>query len=273
MYETILNTAEFLKKQYPHPLSIGIILGSGLGTFAQEIDIQLSIPYKDIPNFQVSTVKGHQGKIIFGTVSGKHVLAMQGRFHYYEGYNMAAVTFPVRVMKFLGINHLLVSNASGGVNPDYYVGGLVAITDHINLFPEHPLRGPNYDRLGPRFVNMSEPYSQSMTQTLLKLAKDQNIDLQTGVYLGLQGPTFETLAEYQMVKQLGADCVGMSTVPEVIVAKHMGMHCLGLSIITDMGTPEAIKNVNHQEVLLAAKTAEPKVKKLIKGFIERYEFY
>ncbi len=272
MYDAILETANFLKKQYPHPLSLGLILGSGLGTFAEEISQQHVISYKDIPNFPESTVKGHQGKLIFGTVAGKHVVAMQGRFHYYEGYDMATVTFPVRVMKYMGLNHLLVSNASGGVNPTYEVGGLVAITDHINMFPEHPLRGANDERLGPRFVNMSEPYSKSMTSTLMQIAQQQAIKLQTGIYLGLQGPTFETLAEYKMVSRLGADCVGMSTVPEVIVARHMGMHCLGLSVITDLGFEDAIDTVDHQEVLMAAKKAEPQVKQLIKTFIEVYDF-
>ena len=195
---------------------------------------------------------------------------MQGRFHFYEGYDMKQVTFPVRVMKQLGINKLIVSNASGGVNPRFKVGDVMLITDHINMMPEHPLRGSNDTRFGPRFVNMSEPYSKSMNANVRAIAKENNIDLKEGVYLALQGPTFETLAEYRMVKAVGADCVGMSTVPEVIVAKHMGMDCIGVSIITDMGDEDNIEEVNHHEVLEAAKQAEPIVRKLIKEFILSY---
>jgi purine-nucleoside phosphorylase len=195
---------------------------------------------------------------------------MQGRFHYYEGYDMKQVTFPVRVMKYLGVSKLIVSNASGGVNPSFQVGDVMLIKDHINMFPEHPLRGANDERFGPRFVNMSEPYSLAMMEKAKAIAKEMKLDLKVGVYLGLQGPTFETLAEYKMVKAVGADCVGMSTVPEVIVAKHMNMDCLGISVITDMGDEENIEEVNHEEVLEAAKKAEPFVRNLIKNVILQF---
>jgi purine-nucleoside phosphorylase len=248
----------------------GVILGSGLGNFSEDIAIDYLLPYNEIPNFPISTVEGHKGALLFGTIGAKKVVAMQGRFHFYEGYAMQEVTFPVRVMKFLGIERLIVSNASGGVNPSYKVGDVVIITDHINMMPEHPLRGKNDERFGPRFVNMSEPYSRNMIAKAKELAKDLNIDVKEGVYLGLQGPTFETLAEYKMVKAMGGDCVGMSTVPEVIVAKHMNMSCFGISVITDMGDAENIEEVSHQEVLEAAKQAEPKVRSLIRNLIIKY---
>jgi purine-nucleoside phosphorylase len=195
---------------------------------------------------------------------------MQGRFHFYEGYDMKQVTFPVRVMKYLGVTKLVVSNASGGVNPNYEVGSIVLITDHINMMPEHPLRGKNDERFGPRFVNMSEPYSRAMIAKAKTIAKENNIIVQDGVYMGLQGPTFETLSEYRMVKNIGADCVGMSTVPEVIVARHMELETFGLSVITDMGDEENIEEVNHAEVLKAAEKAEPHVRLLIKELIRQY---
>jgi purine-nucleoside phosphorylase len=215
-------------------------------------------------------VQGHKGALVFGTIGDKKVVAMQGRFHFYEGYSMTEVTFPVRVMKFLGVEKLVVSNASGGVNPSYKVGSVVMITDHINMTPEHPLRGKNDERFGPRFVNMSEPYSRKMIAKATELAKELNIEVHEGIYLGLQGPTFETLAEYKMVKILGADCVGMSTVPEVIVARHMDLETFGISVITDMGNEESIGTISHDEVLEAAKEAEPKVRSLIKELILKY---
>lgn len=267
MWNKVQETVQFLKEKTNYIPEYGIILGSGLGTFTQDIDIEFTIPYSEIPNFPVSTVLGHKSALVFGTIGNKQVVAMQGRFHYYEGYDMQTVTFPVRVMKYLGIQNLIVSNASGGVNPNYKVGDVVMIKDHINLFPDHPLRGTNDERLGPRFVNMSEPYSRTLQQKAKAIALQYNIDLKEGIYLGLQGPTFETLAEYKMVKILGADCVGMSTVPEVIVARHMNLDCLGISVITDMGDEDNIDEVNHDEVLQAAKKAEPVVRKLIKAFI------
>lgn len=267
MWNKVQETVQFLKEKTNYSPEYGIILGSGLGTFTQDIDIEFTIPYSEIPNFPVSTVQGHKGALVFGTIGNKQVVAMQGRFHYYEGYDMQTVTFPVRVLHYLGIQNLIVSNASGGVNPNYKVGDVVLIKDHINLFPDHPLRGANDERFGPRFVNMSEPYSRTLQQKAKAIALQHNIDLKEGIYLGLQGPTFETLAEYKMVKILGADCVGMSTVPEVIVARHMNLSCLGISVITDMGDEDNIDEVNHDEVLQAAKKAEPVVRKLIREFI------
>jgi purine-nucleoside phosphorylase len=270
MWEKVQETFSFIKNKTNFSPEYGVILGSGLGGFTADISIEYTVPYSEIPNFPVSTVQGHQGALVFGTIADKKVVAMQGRFHFYEGYDMKQVTFPVRVMKFLGVEKLIVSNASGGVNPSYKVGDIVAISDHINMMPEHPLRGFNDERFGPRFVNMSEPYSKAMNLKAIELAKTLNIDLKKGIYLGLQGPTFETLAEYKMVKALGADCVGMSTVPEVIVARHMNMECFGISVITDMGDEENIQEVNHEEVLEAAKNAEPNVRNLIKNLIAYY---
>ncbi|ESU26400.1 deoD protein [Flavobacterium limnosediminis JC2902] len=241
-----------------------------MGGFTSDMEIEYTLPYEEIPNFPVSTVEGHKGALVFGTIEGKKVVAMQGRFHFYEGYDMKQVTFPVRVMKFLGIEKLIVSNASGGVNPNYKVGSIVVIKDHVNMMPEHPLRGKNDERFGPRFVNMSEPYSRRMIVKAKEIAQSLNIVLQEGVYLGLQGPTFETLAEYRMVKALGCDCVGMSTVPEVIVARHMELETFGVSVITDMGDEESIGTITHTEVLEAAKEAEPKVRTLIKNLIIQY---
>lgn len=270
MWEKVAETVNYIKNKTNFVPEYGVVLGSGLGGFVEDIQVAFSIPYTEIPNFPVSTVQGHKGALLFGTIGDKKVMAMQGRFHYYEGYDMKQVTFPIRVMKQLGIEKLIVSNASGGVNPVFQVGDIMIIKDHVNMMPEHPLRGFNDERFGPRFVNMSEPYSKDMIAKAKMIAKTLNITVQEGVYLGLQGPTFETLAEYKMVKNIGADCVGMSTVPEVIVAKHMNMDCFGISVITDMGNEENIEEVNHEEVLEAAKKAEPHVRNLIKNFILQY---
>ncbi|WP_445710744.1 purine-nucleoside phosphorylase [Flavobacterium sp.] len=270
MWEKVAETVNYIKNKTNFVPEYGVVLGSGLGGFVEDIQVAFSIPYTEIPNFPVSTVQGHKGALLFGTIGDKKVMAMQGRFHYYEGYDMKEVTFPIRVMKQLGIEKLIVSNASGGVNPVFQVGDIMIIKDHVNMMPEHPLRGFNDERFGPRFVNMSEPYSKDMIAKAKTIAKTLNIAVQEGVYLGLQGPTFETLAEYKMVKNIGADCVGMSTVPEVIVAKHMNMDCFGISVITDMGNEESIEEVNHEEVLEAAKKAEPHVRNLIKNFILQY---
>ncbi|RXR22583.1 purine-nucleoside phosphorylase [Flavobacterium stagni] len=270
MWEQVHETVNFIQKSTGFAPEYGIILGSGLGSFTEDIQIEHTLPYSEIPNFPISTVQGHQGALVFGTVGTKKVVAMQGRFHYYEGYDMKQVTFPVRVMKYLGVTKLIVSNASGGVNPAYEVGSIVVIKDHINLMPEHPLRGKNDERFGPRFVNMSEPYSKEMIRQAKEIAIQNQITLHEGVYLGLQGPTFETLSEYRMVKILGADCVGMSTVPEVIVARHMELETFGLSVITDMGDEENIEEVNHEEVLKAAQKAEPHVRLLIRELIKQY---
>lgn len=270
MWDQVQETVSYINERIDFTPEYGVILGSGLGSFTDEMKVEYTLPYNEIPNFPVSTVQGHKGALVFGTIGDKKVVAMQGRFHFYEGYSMTEVTFPVRVMKFLGVEKLVVSNASGGVNPSYKVGSVVMITDHINMTPEHPLRGKNDERFGPRFVNMSEPYSKKMIAKATELAKELNIEVHEGIYLGLQGPTFETLAEYKMVKILGADCVGMSTVPEVIVARHMDLETFGISVITDMGNEESIGTISHDEVLEAAKEAEPKVRSLIKELILNY---
>ena len=270
MWEKVQETVSYIQAKTNFKPEYGVILGSGLGGFTGDITIEHTLPYSDIPNFPVSTVQGHKGALVFGTIGDKKVMAMQGRFHFYEGYDMKEVTFPVRVMKYLGVEKLIVSNASGGVNNDYEVGSIVLIKDHINMMPEHPLRGKNEERFGIRFVNMSEPYSRKMLLKAKELANTLGITVHDGVYLGLQGPTFETLSEYKMVKLLGADCVGMSTVPEVIVARHMDLETFGLSVITDMGNEESIESITHEEVLEAAKSAEPQVRRLIKELIEKY---
>jgi purine-nucleoside phosphorylase len=270
MWEQVQQTVSYIKERIDFTPEYGVILGSGLGSFTDEMKVEYTLPYAEILNFPVSTVQGHKGALVFGTIGDKKVVTMQGRFHFYEGYSMTEVTFPVRVMKFLGVEKLIVSNASGGVNPSYKVGSIVMITDHINMTPEHPLRGKNDERFGPRFVNMSEPYSRKMITKATELAKQLDIEVHEGIYLGLQGPTFETLAEYKMVKILGADCVGMSTVPEVIVARHMDLETFGISVITDMGNEESIGTISHDEVLDAAKKAEPQVRSLIKELILKY---
>lgn len=270
MWEQVQETVSYIKEKTNFTPEYGVILGSGLGGFTNDITIEFTLPYNEIPNFPVSTVQGHKGALVFGTIGTKKVVAMQGRFHFYEGYSMKEVTFPVRVMKYLGVEKLIVSNASGGVNPDYKVGSIVIIKDHINMMPEHPLRGKNDERFGPRFVNMSEPYSRKMIAKAKELAATLKIEVLDGVYLGLQGPTFETLAEYRMVKTVGGDCVGMSTVPEVIVARHMNMECFGISVITDMGDEHSIDTITHDEVLEAAQAAEPHVRNLIQNLITAY---
>lgn len=270
MWNQVQVTADFIRSQTNFSPEYAVILGSGLGSFVDDISIEFTLPYAEIPNFPVSTIEGHGGALVFGMVGTRKVVAMQGRFHYYEGYSMQEVTFPIRVFKVLGITKLIVSNASGGVNSDYGVGSIVLINDHINMQPEHPLRGANDDRFGPRFVNMSEPYSQKMIAKVQEIAAKAEIKIHSGVYLGLQGPTFETSAEYRMVKILGADCVGMSTVPEVIVATHMDMETFGISVITDMGVEGQMENISHSEVLQAAKKAEPQVCYLISTLIKEY---
>ena len=270
MWEQVQETVSYIKEIINLSPEYGVILGSGLGSFTDEMKVEYTLPYNEIPNFPVSTVQGHKGALVFGTIGEKKVVAMQGRFHFYEGYSMKEVTFPVRVMKFLGVEKLIVSNASGGVNPNFKVGSIVIIKDHINMTPEHPLRGKNDERFGPRFVNMSEPYSRKMIAKAKEIALDLNIEVFDGIYYGLQGPTFETLPEYRMVKILGADCVGMSTVPEVIVARHMDLETFGISVITDMGNEESIDTISHDEVLEAAKKAEPMVRSLIKELILKY---
>ncbi len=259
LFERIQETASYIQSKIKGQPVAGIILGSGLGYLAGLIDKEVEIPYSEIPNFPQSTVEGHAGTLIFGTLGGKYVMMMAGRFHYYEGYDMSVVTFPVRVMKALGVNTLLVSNAAGGMTPGFKVGDIMLIRDHINQFPEHPLRGPNDERLGTRFPDMSEPYSLDLLQRAHTIAGDLKIPVQEGVYIGLQGPTFETRAEYDWLHIIGCDAVGMSTVPEVIVAIHGGMKVLAASIITDLGIRDELNVITHEEVLQAANSAAPKL--------------
>ena len=246
---------------------IGIILGTGLGGLVKEISVEFVLPYDTIPNFPLSTVEGHSGKLIFGRLANKNVVAMQGRFHYYEGYTMQQITFPVRVMKKLGVKTLCVSNASGGMNPSFEVGEIMIISDHINLFPTNPLIGKNYEELGPRFPDMSRVYNKSYVDLGLEVAKKNNIKVSTGVYVGLTGPCFETPAEYRYLWRMGADTVGMSTVPEVIVARHSGMEVFGISIVTDLGIEGKISAVTHEEVQRVAITQEPKMSLIMKEVI------
>jgi len=248
---------------------VGIILGTGLGGVADEIEAPVEIPYEDIPDFPVSTVKGHEGMLIGGKLKGKKIVAMKGRFHFYEGYDMGKVTYGAKLLCFLGIETFIVSNAAGGVNPQFSRGDIMIITDHINLFPRHPLRGPNDEQLGPRFPDMYNTYDKDLVKLVEDTALDIGIKVRKGVYLGLQGPTFETAAEYRMIRMLGADAVGMSTVPEVIIARWMGTKVLGLSIISDLGLPDALEPINHELVLKAAGEASPKLSKLVVSSVER----
>ncbi|HCJ46473.1 MAG TPA: purine-nucleoside phosphorylase [Prevotella sp.] len=268
MYEKIQETASWLKARMTASSQTAIILGTGLGQLASEITKTLEIPYKDIPNFPVSTVEGHAGKLIFGQLGGVDIIAMDGRFHFYEGYSMKEVTFPERVMYELGIKTLFVSNASGGMNPKFHIGDMMVITDHINLFPEHPLRGKNFPT-GPRFPDMHEAYDHELIALADRIAKEKGIALQHGVYVGVQGPTFETPSEYRMYHLLGGDAVGMSTVPEVIVARHCGIKVFGMSIITDLGGFETPVEVSHEEVQKAANSAEPKMTEIMREMIIR----
>lgn len=270
MLEQIQKTTHYiLEKTNQFKPHVGIILGSGLGGLVNEINIKYTLPYSDIPDFPQSTVHGHKGQLILGYLSGKPVLAMQGRFHYYEGYDMKQITFPVRVMKALGINILIVSNAAGGMNPEFQLGELMIIKDHINLFPSNPLIGKNYDELGPRFLNMSDAYCKEYRELAKNIAAKNNIRVKEGVYLGVSGPCFETPAEYKAFWRLGADAVGMSTVPEVIVARHSGMKVFGMSIITDLGIEGHIENVSHEEVLKVATAQEPKMSLIVKELIKQ----
>ncbi|MBF36245.1 MAG: purine-nucleoside phosphorylase [Crocinitomicaceae bacterium] len=268
MLEVIKQTADHLKEKTNFEPEIGIILGTGLGGLVNEINIAHAISYEDIPNFPVSTVEGHKGQLIFGDLGGKRVVAMQGRFHFYEGYSMNELVFPVRVMKFLGIEKLMVSNASGGVNPDFEIGDIMLISDHINLFPTNPLMGPNMNELGPRFPDMSQAYSKDILKTAEEVAKELDIYVVKGIYAGLSGPTLETPAEYQYVRNVGADAVGMSTVPEVIAARHMGIPCFGVSVITDLGVPGKIVEVTHEDVQKVAAKAELILTKMVKRLFE-----
>ena len=271
MLEKILETVDFIKsKTNGFEPEVGIVLGSGLGGLVNVIDTQYSISYKDIPNFPISTVAGHQGKLILGTLSGRKVVAMQVRFHYYEGYSTKEVTFPIRVLKYLGIKLLVLSNASGGVNPDFRVSDIMFITDHINLLP-NPLIGKNDDRIGTRFPELSEAYNKNVLAMADKIAHELKIQVQHGVYVGDTGPTYETPAEYNYYRIIGGDCVGMSTVPEVIVARHCGLPVFAMSIITDLGGKDIAVQVTHEEVINAANVAEPKMTAILKEMLKRLD--
>lgn len=261
------TTKSILDKTNNFQPEVGVILGTGLGGLVKEISAEFVIPYEEIPNFPVSTVEGHSGKLIFGELGGKKVMAMQGRFHFYEGYTMQQITFPVRVMKALGIHTVCVSNASGGMNPDFEIGEIMIINDHINLFPTNPLIGKNIAELGPRFPDMSEAYDKKLIAKAVDIAKVNNIKVSQGSYAGLTGPCFETPAEYRYIRRIGADTVGMSTVPEVIVAKHGGMRVFGVSIVTDLGVEGKIIEVTHEEVQHIAAAAEPKMSFIVKEVI------
>ena len=266
--QKIEAAVQYIQGRYSLRPEIGIILGTGLGQLVHEIEIEAEINYQDIPYFPISTVETHSGKLILGKLEGRQVVAMKGRFHYYEGYSMKEVTFPVRVLKRLGIERLFVSNAAGGLNPLHQIGDLMIINDHIDLFPENPLRGANLDGFGSRFPDMSEPYDLEMIENALKIGGENEIPVYQGVYAGLQGPNLETRAEYSYLSRIGADAVGMSTVPEVIVARHMELPVFAISAITDLCSPGNIKKITIQEVIAAAAKAEPGMIKIIKGLIQ-----
>ena len=269
MIEKIKQTADYIRSKAGNVPETAIILGTGLGALVDHITEKKYIPYTEIPNFPVSTVEGHSGNLIFGRLGNRQVIAMQGRFHYYEGYDMKEVTFPVRVMKQLGVKTLFVSNAAGGMNKEFRVGDIMIITDHINLFPENPLRGKNYEELGPRFPAMTEAYSHRLVALADQIGAEKGIRLMHGVYVGTQGPTFETPAEYEYFRIIGGDAVGMSTVPEVIVANHAGMKVFGVSVITDLGGKDVTDVPTHEEVQKAAEAAQPYMMEIMRELIER----
>lgn len=271
MISLINQTADYIRTKVADIPNTAIILGTGLGALVDHIEDKQYIPYTEIPNFPVSTVEGHSGNLIFGKLGEKRVMAMQGRFHFYEGYDMKQVTFPVRVMKALGIKTLFVSNAAGGMNPDFEIGDIMIINDHINLFPEHPLRGKNYNELGDRFPDMSEPYSHRLIAEAKSIAKEKGIRVMEGVYVGTQGPTFETPAEYRYFHRIGGDAVGMSTVPEVIVARHSNMEVFAVSVITDLGVEGIVEKVSHEEVQKAAQKAQPRMMEIMRELVNRFK--
>lgn len=270
MLERIKNSAAYVARFLnDEAYDIGIILGTGLGELGNSIEIKHTIPYAGIPHFPVSTVEGHKGNLLVGRFGGKNVLILQGRFHFYEGYPMQEVTFPVRVLHALGVKQLFVSNAAGGVNTSYSTGDLMVITDHINLFPEHPLRGRNLEELGPRFPGMTDAYSPRLRAIADTCAAELGIPLQHGVYAGLQGPSFETPAEYNWIRIIGGDAVGMSTVPEIIVARHMGMECFGISVITNSTASDETIQTNHTEVQDVGNSAQPRMTALFREIIRQ----
>lgn len=264
MLKSIKEATQFLKSQVHEQPEIGIILGTGLGDIVQEIEIHKSIPYNQIPNFPLSTVEGHSGNLIFGRLRNKEVVVLQGRFHLYEGHTVNDISFPVRVMKQLGIRLLVVSNASGGLNPEFEVGDIMVIEDHINMMWDNPLIGKNENELGNRFPDMSEPYDQHMIQAAMDIAKKHNIRCHRGVYAAVTGPTYETKAEYRFLRIIGADAVGMSTVPEVIAARHMDLPCLAFSVISDLGVEGKIEKITHKQVIKEAQKVEPNLALIIR---------
>ena len=272
MLEKINESVEFIKQHIKKLPEAGIILGTGLGGLTREIDTEVALPYGEIPNFPVSTVEGHKGQLIFGTLGGKQIVAMQGRFHFYEGWSMQQIVFPIRVMQALGIKVLFVSNASGGLNPGFEVGDIMFITDHINLMGTNPLIGPNDDKIGPRFPDMSEAYDRAILDKACALASREGIPFRTGVYAAVTGPTFETPAEYRYIPTIGADAVGMSTVPEVIAARHMNVPVFAVSVISDLGVPGKIVEVSHKIVIDAASKAEPLMTRIITGLLTGLTF-
>jgi purine-nucleoside phosphorylase len=265
--ERIKEAGEFVQSKIRVKPGIGIILGTGLGGLAKEVEVESKLSYQNIPHFAVSTTPGHEGNLILGRLAGKMIIAMQGRFHFYEGYSLEEITFPLRVMKYIGVNILIESNAAGGMNPNFSAGDLMVITDHINLMGNNPLIGPNDDKLGPRFVDMCEPYDKELIELYEKVAMREKIRIHRGVYVGVSGPNLETPAEYRFLRLIGADAVGMSTVPEVIVAKHSGMKVLGISCITDQCFPDKLEPVNLAKLIKVANLAEPKMTRLIKGVL------
>jgi len=267
MLKKLQKTTDFIKKKLPDIPEAGIVLGTGLGKLVDEIKDQQSIFYNEIPNFPVSTVQGHEGRLIFGNLGNKFIVAMQGRFHYYEGWSFEEITFPIRIMKYLGINSLFLSNASGGVNPDFEIGDIMIITDHINLMPGNPLIGTHDEKLGPRFPDMSIVYDPGLISKALEIAEANNMKARTGVYAAVSGPTYETPVEYKYIRQIGADAVGMSTVPEAIVARQMNIPCFAASVITDLGVEGKIVEISHDDVIDVAGMTEPKFTLLIKELI------
>lgn len=269
MIKKIEEAVAHIKSKGAHEPYVGIVLGTGLGNLASKINAEVVIPYADIPHFPVSTVESHSGKLIYGDLSGKKVLAMQGRFHYYEGYSGAEITFPIRVMKKLGVEKLLISNAAGTVNPDFKKGTLMLIDDHINMIPDNPLRGKNLDELGPRFPDMSQPYDRELNQKLKAIAKKHGVVLNEGVYTPVAGPNLETRAEYRYLRKIGSDAVGMSTAPEVIVANHMGLPCCAISVLTDECDPDNLAPVSLKEILEIAAIAEKDLTLLYQELIKQ----
>lgn len=269
MLNQIQDAVDYIRSRYAKSPVVGVVLGSGLGNFTDEMVIEAEISYSDIPHFPVSTVEGHSGKLLFGDISGKKIVVMAGRFHYYEGYSTREVVFPIRVLKFLGIQTLFLSNAAGGTNPSFQVGNLMILRDHISLFANNPLVGKNEIELGPRFPDMSEPYRKSLIELAKSVGREKNIPLTEGVYVGVTGPSFESRSEYKMLHLLGGDAVGMSTVQEVIAAVHLGLPVFALSVITDVGIREEENFITHEEVLHAAREAGPKMTELFKEMIAR----